>query len=186
MSDRWLILGSGPSAPDWYDKVRPLVDKVATCNAGIELCPQPDVYALCEAATFPMYAEQYRKARETGTRVITIDCVGPANKRDMDEVLPVLGPDIFDMETWEKGVYRNGVTTGSILVQYAVNNGATEVHLVGFEGYHAKTGPGQFVKTNNYQGPLFYRMAAVCPEVQFTFYGRPLYDVSPAAIVKDS
>jgi hypothetical protein len=183
--NHWMVLGTGPSAESWFAKVLPKATHTATCNAGINMLPNPDVYAVCESAAFPAYRDQYMRAKAQGTKLITIDRVYPSEQEGF-EVLQVQGPKEYEVGSWEKGVYRHGLTTGSFLVQYAANHGADVIHLLGFDGYPTSAGPGQVIKTAYYQGPLFYRMVEACPEIEFIFYGRPRYDVAPGAIVKES
>ncbi len=48
MADRWMILGSSPTAPDHYKT--PDVDKVAAAGDAIKMVPVPDYFFIAEAA----------------------------------------------------------------------------------------------------------------------------------------
>jgi hypothetical protein len=159
-------------------------DVTATCNDGIHLIPIPDYYAVMENECLAKYKPQYELARKCGTVLLISDRVAGRDQMDMDEVLPVMGPEEYDVDTWGPGIYRQGMTTGSFLVQYAANHGAREIHLVGFDGYHKRAGPVELIKTECYQGPLFARMAEVMPETQFIFYGRPRYAIADLSNVQ--
>ena len=180
----WLILGCGPTAGEWLLEAAPNCTVSATCNDGIEMIPNPDYYAMVEQGPFEQFKLAYRAAQERGTKLISHDKTGGRFHDRIDVIVPVLGPQEFEIQSWAKGLWRNACTAGSLIVQYAANNGATEIHLVGMDGYTQADGPDQLVKTHCYQGPLLARMAQVMPQTTFIFYGRPRYEIADLPNVK--
>ncbi len=85
-------------------------------------------------------------------------------------------------KAWEPGLYCQAVA-GILALQYAVNHGATEVHMVGMEGYTG--GVDYFTgKRGAERGAKYFREAWAphtqrivdkCPEIQFFVYGNPTY-----------
>lgn len=134
---------------------------------------------------YARYCQQNR-----GTKIITLARSGPGalamrGLEQADEFIDASSPD--HTVTWQRGKYTNARTSGGLCLQFAVNHGAKNIHIVGIEGYKSTadnividTFDGRLGKdTSNfqakaYQAPLFKLIADTCPDVQFTFYGKPV------------
>ncbi len=92
------------------------------------------------------------------------------------------------------GKYTASRLSGLFSLQYAVNNGATHVHLVGCEGYAAKDhyfDAGEdtpFAKNDDLTAdviePFTQAVVRACPGVEFTFYGDLQYKVAGSNVTK--
>lgn len=198
-STTWLVCGASPSVPEHLDQAYEHAGGTdansIACNSAIYrwlIRDEPlDFYWLHDADACRRYRD-YAKylQRIDGMRVITLDdgsgpdTLAARGIEYADEFIQAVPPNYT--VSWERGQYTNTRTSGGIILQYAVNHGATEVHIVGMEGF--KSRPGNVVvdhfdgstgrEQNNfvtkaYQVPLFKLIAAKCPDVDFHFYGKP-------------
>lgn len=199
-ADHWLIVGSSPSMPFFLEYL--VKDRgwdlnspdliVATANAALyELIRYgcySDYYAVMEICSPKLYGRMYEDARENhGTKIVT-SSMAMNNKIgiDADIILEITG--FSDVAEFKRGRYITGGTSGSHLMQLAVNLGAKQVTLIGMEGYrstpHTKVvdtfdgrlGPSFGAKhTEQWYGPLMQQVVSACPDVLFDFYGRLRY-----------
>lgn len=173
---------------------------VATANAGLyELIRYQcwsDYYGVMERDSPKLYGRMYNDARDNhGTRIVT-SSLAMLNiaKIDPDIVLEITGWS--DSHVFERGEYITGATTGSHLIQLAVNFGAKYVTLIGMEGYKStpstqvidtfdgRKGPKFGHKhTKQWYGPLMQQVVVACPDVQFEFYGRLEYPMEGKNVV---
>ena len=182
---RWMVLGASPSAPDNYR--RPDVDIVAAAGDSIQLC-RPDYYFIGEERSLDLYVEERAAARAAGTKVVVAE---PLLKRlaernidfPHDEVIEYCpGNYMHAWRIWIPGRYAR-MCAGGLAFQWAANHGATEIHMVGMEGYTGQvdyfTGQHGNAKgprmTEEAYGPLMQRVADKLPQVQFIMYGTPRY-----------
>ncbi len=105
-----------------------------TCNAGIKLCPHPDFYLAVDQISSREHEDAARKAQRSGTRLVTL-------ARDLD-AQGERHIDHFDLAISEDpkalphvGGYGRFRYSGPLMLEVALNHGATEIHLVGFDGY---------------------------------------------------
>ena len=155
----WLIVGSGLSAPEYFDalvdRLCPVVGPSATtitCNAGIHLfwtregAPLPPTYYwLSDAKACELFGRYARVAQAEGTKIVTarrnesgLDIRGLGNA-DMLVDLPERGPGFLP---FTPGSYVHARFSGLIITQFALNMGATRVVWCGFDGYRSSPGAG--------------------------------------------
>ncbi len=188
---RWMVLGASPSAPQFHTV--PNVDVVVSAGDGI-LLQRPDYYILTEEVSLRRYHDERYEARALGTKVIIRDGLRSVfrDKFGSDFDFPCDGY-ISDFTNgsyqhshkwYEPGRYAH-CCAGILALQWAVNHGATEVHMVGMEGY---TGGVDYFNGNHGNdksarvtqsafGPLTQRIVETHPDVQFTAYGDLKYSL---------
>ena len=189
---RWMVLGASPSAPEFHTV--PNVDVVVSAGDGI-LLQRPDYYILTEEVSLRRYHDERHKARALGTKVIIRDGLRSVfrDKMGSDFDFPCDGY----ISDFTNGSYKHShkwyvpgkyahSCAGCLALQWAVNHGAIEVHMVGLEGY---TGGVDYFNGNqgndlsarvtqsNY-GPLVQRIVETHPDVQFTAYGDLKYSLT--------
>ena len=132
---KWVFVGSSPKAPEHVADILPRLRPCRTisCNAAIKLL-HPDVYFLADQVACRRYSNLAKEAREvSGTHLVTMHRYKQAlelrNVHWFDEFL-INGVDPPLPERW--GAYN---MSGAISLEYACRHGATEVHLLGCEGY---------------------------------------------------
>ena len=146
MSDfkRWMVLGASPCAAECH--CIPEVDAVAAAGASI-LIHRPDFYFIYENDALWKHMDELAEARQLGTKVIlgwnlwdTLKhSTPPIYDYPCDDYLP-LKKCINSKEpekAWKPGVYVP-ICGGGLALQWAVNHGASEIHLVGMEGYRGR------------------------------------------------
>ncbi len=78
--------------------------------------------------------------------------------------------------TFVRGEYGNSKLSGPLAVYWAINHGATEIDIVGFEGLiELQDGipGGAYVE----QARILRNTAAGCPDVTFRYYGELTWDI---------
>lgn len=132
---RWVFVGSSPIAPDHVASVLPRLRPCTTitCNAAIKLF-DPDVYFLADQVACRRYSRLAKAAKERGpVHLVTMKRDRPAlemrNVQWFDEFLQN-GVDPPQTNRW--GAYN---MSGAVCLEYACRHGATELHLLGCEGY---------------------------------------------------
>jgi hypothetical protein len=131
---RWVFVGSSPAAPEQVRTILPRLHpcRTITANAGIKLL-RPDVYFLADHVACQRYSELAREAKANGTHTVTMhryrQALEARNVQWFDEFL-INGVDPPLPHRW--GAYN---MSGAICIEYACRNGASEVHILGCEGY---------------------------------------------------
>ena len=191
---RWVFVGSSPAAPMHVDcilpKLRPC--KTITCNAGLKLLPNPDVYFCADRVACQRYHDLARKAHAQGTRMVTMHRYRQALEERRvewyDEFI-VNGVDPPTPQRW--GCFNQ---SGPFSMEYACRQGATEIHLLGCEGYAAHSYFDQHERGEEHTEPalrhkvadsetlkqLVKRMTLVLQcfvFVPFYVYGQPCYSI---------
>lgn len=188
---RWLMVGTSPTVVDTLPQVREryTFDRTITCNGGIGLL-RPDVYVLVDYVAGLKWHEEARAAQQLGTRLVTLKrklSVMKDRKVDhFDEFLELPnGPPT--LTKW--GEFRY---SGPLCMEYAVRNGATEVIVVGCDGYRTNSPAdyydGQDVghrrpamagpqRTHEVLREGFQQIANVWPDVVVKQYGSPNYTI---------
>ncbi len=158
MGERWMVLGSSPSAPEHYQK--PVVDVVATAGDGISLLPTyPDYHFIGEPRGLWRLEELIEKAHHHGTKIV----FGKGMERDIRKKLGLSMsrkrvpatkderrsgrhnrhnyPHDHVIRTrhkrshWVPGEYTQ-ICSGGLAFQWAVMApDVSEIHMVGLEGY---------------------------------------------------
>lgn len=131
----WLCVGSGPSAPERLERF--LASSIQwsnsiTCNAGIKLWPYPDYFLCVDMNASRDYEPQARAAQAQGTKLVTLDreCSALQERRcDFYDVFLNIGPKP------REGGYGHFRYSGPLMLEIALNHGASELHLIGFDGY---------------------------------------------------
>ena len=178
----------------------PIAQSITT-NAGIDLIPDPDYYLLYETEAVRRFARYIPILREKhGTSLVATKL--PGKKKSLRRELEKLDPEItIEVGTtphgsrkkvqYAKGRYTAGAFAGSIMLQFALEQDARTVLLVGMEGYRSKTGdiridtfdgrrgtPLQSLMTTETYGPMIQLIVDAWPDRMFVFFGRPNYEVA--------
>ncbi len=185
------MVGSSPSVLHTLPNVaRTVAEKVTiTCNSGIKLVPTPDYYFAVDQIASQAYYYRALAAQERGTVLCTLERGDKARKERKIDHYDVHIPEGRGEPTRDSyGAFRY---TGPLCVEFACRNGASVVHLVGFDGYRHNTDyfdPQQDRKigramsmadsTREYIQPRMERLAAVYNDVWFVQYGEPAFSVS--------
>lgn len=159
----WLVIGGAPSAKEWFPRIK--AEKVITCNAGLQVCPNADVYWLSDPVAIHRYKPDWEKFK--GEIVCNAD----------------IGRERTEFPYLDKGVVFHGRCSGVLCCRVAIARGATELHLIGFEGYRpedkwqgvdgkpvAERGE-QALKVNEAQEVAFWDISKAHPEVKVKVYG---------------
>jgi hypothetical protein len=132
---KWAFIGSGPSAPAQVKTILPRLNpcRSISCNAAIKLLT-PDVYFLADQVACRRYSHLAKAAKESGDiHLVTMhryrQALEARNVHWFDEFL-INGVDPPLPNRW--GAYN---MSGAICLEYACRHGATELHLLGCEGY---------------------------------------------------
>ena len=187
---KWMVLGSSPTAAKYCTAVE--VDRVVSAGEALTL-RRPDVYIIAEINRLHTHEKLKREIRKKGTLIYVSGCIYSHIEKHLDGQYPCDGylPCVIDNEKhwnrWEPGLYVM-TCSGATAVQYAVNHGAEEIHLVGMEGYR---GPGEVTYFTGEKGseqgvkflremyaPLMQLIVSSCPEIQFFTYGQMEYDLA--------
>ena len=188
---RWLVIGSSPSVLETLPRVDAALPSkvVITCNSGIKLWPTPSVYFLVDQLATLKFEQEARIAQQHGTILATLLRGQKAQQErhieHFDEHL-ILSND--KPTRTQFGAYRY---TGPLCIEYACHREATEVHLVGMDGYRftgdyfdpdsdrKHTGKCQYEKgTVEVLEPRIRELVQVWHDVEFHLYGDPCYSVS--------
>lgn len=192
--NRWVFIGSSPAAPLHVDVVLPRLkpSSVITANAGLKLVPTPDVYFCADRVACRRYSELARKAQEAGTKCVTMhryrQALEERNVHWYDEFI-INGVDPPTPQRW--GCFNQ---SGPFAMEYACRQGATELHLLGCEGYAAHSYFDQNERGEEYTEPalrnkiadgetlkqLIKRMTMVLQcfqHIPFYVYGEPCYTI---------
>lgn len=183
----WLILGSGLGARGFYRALKDRADVIATCNAGLDNEPAPDVYWLTDAIAVHKHFEAAQQAHIAGAYIITSRKSLIWNPALADIASEIVEYDKLPQTRWRPGKLVNARTAGCFLVQVAVNHGAEHIILVGMTGYHSTPGsivqdyddgrPGdaKFEAVMRVYGPMMQSIFDQSPHVQFDLYGHPAW-----------
>lgn len=192
MMATWVVVGASPSGPKglaaarvhWRDAV------TITTNGGLRLFDPGylDYYLLFDMVACSRYGELSKAYQARGTTLVTL--------ARSDYSLKRRGVDHFDEflelqrggREFVRGGYADVGYSGLYCTMYAVNHGAHQVAWTGMEGYrstpeqpvddhfHGQLGPDKGARqTQNILGPFLQTVADGCPDVEFRFYGQPLF-----------
>ena len=177
-----------------------------TTNAGILLMLPPDnvphYYFLSDHIACKLWAAHAMELRHThGMQVITLG----RTYQSAIERRGLAAADFFiDQKRpsrpcdFERNVYTDCMFSGLYCVQFALNNGAKTLVVVGHEGYPSvENGKCYWNRdetavswrkclayTKNWIGPWWRNAVAACPDVLFHFYGPIQYEVSGPNVKK--
>jgi hypothetical protein len=184
-----MVLGASPSAPSYFEI--PDVDVIASAGAAI-LLYRPDWYFIFERDPLWLHEDRLKDARANGTKVVVNGgwreyikkTKGEDYEYPCDEWIDdyCYGGVFNSHRHWTPGIYAQTVG-GCLALQWAVNHGAKEVHIVGLEGYTGEvdyfTGErgnatGLRLTRKGY-GPLMQKIISLSPDIQFIVYGELKY-----------
>jgi len=191
----WIVAGAGPDAREMLAlaRARHPVAQIVTTNEGINLFEppdRPDAYFLTDAKACEIYGQKSRDIQARGTRLVTL-------RRD-PQALKMRRVDHCDEFVAISGAHnqfvRNGYTaglSGLLCLQYAINQGARQIHLVGMNGYTgqkngdyfdghepANTGRKRHMHTETVIQPFTQAAVDECQDIEFVFYGALNYSVA--------
>lgn len=164
----YLVIGGGPSAPE----IGPALlasrkfDRIIGTNRCLRWGFVPDLYWLSDPVAITIYREEWQKFE--GEIISNVDLGRPTTP------FPYQGKDII----------FHGRCSGILCCRVALSRGATELHLVGFDGYKPedrwidhndkpmKERGNQADRINKAQSDAFADIAAKHPDVAVTVYGR--------------
>ena len=188
---RWMVLGASRSAAQFYEV--PVVDVVASAGDAI-LLQRPDWYFLAEERSLDLFESERAEARMLGTKVVLNGQLRKKirNKFGENFIFPcdeyinefTNGSVMSSYKRYRPGHYAH-TFAGGFALQWAVNHGATEVHMVGMEGYtggvdyfDGRYGNDRGAKTTKRSYcHLIQRIVDTHPCVQFFAYGKLVYSL---------
>lgn len=190
---RWMVLGSSPSAPEHCNT--PEIDFTISSGDGIIL-RHPDYYFIMEESALWRRVDERYEAQRNGTKIVLsqylVQLLRGKKYQDFldrthqklfpyNELIrfdPLSRPETW--KTWRRGNYV-AACSGVLCLQFAVNHGATEIHMVGMEGYApgdvsnyftgAKCAPRSVRLCSQVYHPLTQRIINKCVDINFYTYG---------------
>lgn len=187
---KWLMVGTAPSVMRTLPSFSAFEGMRITCNGGIELVPDPDVYLLVDMVASKTFRENAIRAREQGATLVTLhrDSEAALVDRKVHDFDEFLRCDSQGEPT--KAKYGRFRYSGPLCLEYACHHGASEIHLIGFDGYRTlgdyyKPQPGTKSKsathgverTRDVLQPACQAIARAWHDVQFIQYGEPIFSV---------
>ena len=171
----WIVAPHSPSLPAFWPLVRSAhPDAVTvTANSGIEVF-RPDYYFLWDDAACRngRWHRAARTARAAGTKLVTV--------AKPPELLRARGLDHFDIylevkpaeyiKNYIPGQYVGCGFSRLYCLQFALENRASRIILLGMEGYQKE----EYIKT---VGGFVRSAIRLCPNVQFDVCGELNYDL---------
>ena len=195
---RFAVLGSGPSSGITAPLAIQASDMIACTNNSWQLAMifadrVPDVYFASDAMIFPVLRDTVRWMYKHNTMILTLQGILAAMQSECG-VKPydiILQPAKQSGKPWIPGHYTHCHTSGGMLTQWLINNGASEVHLAGFDGYqsgpytrtidtfdHRIGDPKGEALTSGFHGPFIRSLAENVIDTEVYFYGTPHYALS--------
>lgn len=179
---KWLVIGAAPSAPDGLQRARSgnAIDVIITTNGGIILEPTPNYYFISDTLACKIYQQPAREAAARGTVCLTL----LRDKRAM------LERGVEWMQAIPGGhPYEPFQLSGLWCAEHACRSGATELMLVGMDGYHSDPmqphyffncptpdlGVNVIGHTKKIIEPLTDKLVKKYPHVQWVLYGDPRF-----------
>lgn len=213
---RWMSLGASPSAPDFCNID---VDYVAVGGPGIEL-RMPDVYLIAERSEiFKWYDYTTEMQSQGGHLLVTsfilnylkvggeeigshltpwpyhLDKSLIPDDFPYDEIVPVRSHPRHawtDYKHWIRGNLCM-CTCGTMAMLYAIRAKASEIHMVGLEGYngvddyfdkeHYPSSRRSAQHFQEYTLPFIHMIVKACPDIKFFHYGTPRFDLDYSNVV---
>jgi hypothetical protein len=161
-----------------------------TTNAGIDLFGRgdwPAYYLIWDHVAAERYAAVAREAQRAGTVLVAGDRLWHDPQRCPHTEHYDIRLTLHGNETamrFVRGKYRNPAYSGLLATQFAINNGAESMAWVGMEGF--RDGPLNHIDgrpcaimdpvgTHYIIAPYMQSCVDECPQIPFTFYGRPRF-----------
>lgn len=192
--ETWLIVGSSPSMPRWFDLLLGHADTTITTNAGIleflgnpDRSLRPDYYLLFDSFAARQFGRYAATAMGLGTMLITKRFADPdAAPWPLEQAAYTLPlPDRGPEPQFVRGRYTHPRLSGLVCLQFAINFGRPDrIILCGFEGYRSNAHrierdtfdgrPGKAAgedHTLNWSRPFIRQAIEVCRDIQFVICG---------------
>jgi len=194
---QWTVVASGPSGRNLTDEN--LVGRVICVNTSIKWQPLENVHYY-----FFRHGNEYRMFRdllERGIKLVAFKRANPGQSWQPDlprgKPIPWWLSHVEQLEwttngwdphapvptqpPWKLGEYSQAIDPiGPSAVQYALNAGATSVHMYGLEGgwadkmsYDQKD--KRAIHCSHYHKAILQACIDACPDVDFIHYGDPLF-----------
>ena len=213
----WLVIGCSAGASRQAKAAIfkcPRGTKIITAARGIlvtgSIGVTIDYHLVFSARAEKAYRLAYKNAQRKGTKIIACDWDGPGEPINAVEaeigppkpmldpgyvypceiVVPVRKGDVedHDVPSWSRNESFVGQSDGLMALQFALNDGADQVALAGFEGFTSSSAPyvdgpvfGDDALTeqffNFWYAVMFNKILASCPATKFTMFGIPTHDI---------
>ena len=175
--EHWLIVGSSPSAAR-FDDVRTPAHRVVAVSHAIRQVPDCDVFVFKDKGSVrdhggliaAMIADDRPVVTTTDMQLRYTPKPPPPWWDDMTFI------DVNPTTTFVRGEYAASKLSGPLALYWAINHGATEIDVVGFEGLvELQRGirGGAYVE----QARVLCAAAAGCADVTFRYYGELTWDI---------
>lgn len=125
----WIALATGPSAERYYDiaKNDSPGASVITCNAGLKIEKNPDLYWVSDRGAVKKYKQEYKRFHNNGGKIVSAH----KHRSNLN-----LDHEVFDYSSKMDDDSYHGRTSGIIQVRYLMEEvGADIIRLVGYDGY---------------------------------------------------
>ena len=166
----WLIVGSGPSSTSLSP--RRLGCRVVAVSTAIEKVPDCDVWVFKDRHTPRDYGDRIRKVLDDGREVVTSMTI-----HWLVQDSRVFFVDTDPTTTYVRGRYCGSKLSGPMAICWAINHGAKEIDIVGFEGkleYQDGILGGAFVE----QARILRSIAVQCSDITFRYHGELTWSIS--------
>ena len=178
----WLIVGSSPSVARLAD-VRTPAHRVVAVSHAIRQVPDCDVFVFKDKASPCDHGYLIATMLFNGCPVVTTT---ELRTRYAPKPLPpwwdaMTFIDVNPTTTFVRGEYAASKLSGPLALYWAINHGATEIDVVGFEGLvELQRGirGGAYVE----QARVLCAAAAGCADVSFRYYGELTWDIQGANV----
>ena len=205
----WILVGSSPGAT-MFPRIREQYSDAVTIttNMGYTLFGEkpPDVYFFCDLLDLipermdtddSRGSRRFFESRDASKQLKEQGChvIGHIRNNEirlqwgLEWFNEMIIAEVGGWRPWKfiPGKYTAARLSGLFCLQYAINNGATHVHLVGCEGYAASghhfdtdVDSAEAIEENltaDFIGPFTQAVVKACPKVEFTFYGNLEYAI---------
>lgn len=176
-ADKWLIVGSSKSVAKcaW---VRQPYHRVVTVSKAIVQVPDCDVYIFKDKQSVTVHRKLIAAMIADGRTVV-------APMSMLIHNTPNPPPDWWrqvtfipsnNTTTFVRGEYGDSSLSGVWGIYWAINHGAQEIDIVGFEGaveLQAGIPGGAYVE----QARILRNTAKGCPDVRFRYYGELVWEI---------
>lgn len=175
----WLVIGTSPDAKDMFrefQREQTFFNVSITTNAGLDVMGSllPTYYWVSDPRAIAKYRDRYAPLARLSTRIVTSKWIADPRITKLDPILldvPVTFPPA--KRPFKEAEYVNGRTSGSIMLQFAVNSGATVVHLIGMSGWK----PPIKVDVMEFHVPVVRSVITRSPQTRFVWWGQPNHDL---------
>ena len=191
MSDTWLLLGSGPDAPDFLPVA--MADypgaTTITTNYGLRLLEKPDYYFILDRKAVDDLGDRALELQKQGCMIVTThnDVTRPYVERKIPH--PDYHIVINGSKHYMKGFICRCRFSGVYMMQFVLLMGAKRLLFVGHNGYPPDQTPYWYEQHREYSqteykertlqviGPYMRDAARANPDIEFVYYGKLNYEV---------